>query len=415
MKNNPDKLGEVHQSSPDVSGGKIRFDVTDPDFIADPYAVYDSLRADGPLHPVAPGVWLITQYDAAAKALLDKRLTNRPAPFALVHERNRDTFVAADVARHLIAFQDPPEATPPRRLLTAEVHAVSRILENDLDDLAADVVLALQPDTTFDFVDTVATPFAVRAMCRIFGFPPSDADRIKAWSSSFFRMFHSIPDRETLLGMNVDMGAFRVYIRSAVASRQGAADDDLLSLLMRADFGVLGEVALVDNVMLLVADAIENVWAGIASALMILIEHHSEAESYLAAGGSWNSLIDECLRLESPSQYQSRIATEPLDIGGTTLNKYSVVLVGLAAANRDPATFNDPTAFQPSRKGAKHLTFGLGRHACIGGALARLEMTAILRAMWPLVERLDMLEDTLHWEARAGHRWLRALPLHLKF
>jgi hypothetical protein len=42
-------------------------------------------------------------------------------------------------------------------------------------------------------------------------------------------------------------------------------------------------------------------------------------------------------------------------------------------------------------------------------------MTAILRAMWPLVERLDMLEDTLHWEARAGHRWLRALPLHLKF
>ncbi|MEJ6477799.1 MAG: hypothetical protein QNL92_03865 [Octadecabacter sp.] len=219
MKDNPDKLGEGHQTSPDVSGGKNCFDVTDPAFIADPYAVYDHLRADGPLHLVAPGVWLITQYDAAAKALLDKRLTTRPAPFALVHERNRDTFVAADVARHLIAFQDPPEATQPRRMLTAEVQTVSRKLEHDLADLAAELVLALQPDTTFDFVDTVATPFAVGAMCRIFGFPPSDADLIKAWSSSFFRMFHSVPDRETLLGMNVDMGAFRTYIRSAVASR----------------------------------------------------------------------------------------------------------------------------------------------------------------------------------------------------
>jgi cytochrome P450 len=214
--------------------------------------------------------------------------------------------------------------------------------------------------------------------------------------------------------MNVDMGAFRVFISNAIASRQKTAGDDLVSMLIRAAPGSLDEDALVDNVMLLVADMIENVWAGIASALMILIEHRSEAESFLAAGGSWNSLIDECLRLESPGQYQSRISTEPLDIGGTTLNKYSVVLVGLAAANRDPATFNDPTAFQPSRKGAKHLTFGLGRHACIGGALARQEMTAILRAMWPLEERLDLVEDTMHWEARAGHRWLRSLPLHLK-
>lgn len=386
----------------------------DSAFIADPYPVYDRLREKGALHSVAPGVWLITRYEDAVNALRDNRLSNQPAPFALVNAKHRSTFIAADIAQHLIAFRDPPDSIQPRRLLAGEIQAFCRGREQLFLDLAAELVTSVRPDTSFDFVETIAVPFAVRAMCRIFGFPETDADRLKAWSTLFFHMFHSIPDRQTQRRMNAALGEFRSYVRKAVAARRTEVEDGLISILLRADQDALDDDSLEDNIMLLVADAIENVWAGIASALTILIENRAVVDEFLANSGSWTRLVDECLRLESPGQYQGRIVTEPMEIDGTTLKKYQLVLVGLAAANRDPAVFDEPAAFLPTRKGPHHLAFGLGQHACIGGTLVLMEMTAILSTFWPLVARLEVLEYPLSWEARAGHRWLRALPLRLR-
>lgn len=111
----------------------------------------------------------------------------------------------------------------------------------------------------------------------------------------------------------------------------------------------LDEAALIDNLMLLVADSIENVWAGMASALVLLIENVDAVRAWLDGGGTWVGIVDECPRLESPGQYQGRIALEALEIGGVALPRNAVVLVGLAAANRDPSVFEDPEAFRPNR------------------------------------------------------------------
>ncbi len=63
------------------------------------------------------------------------------------------------------------------------------------------------------------------------------------------------------------------------------------------------------------------------------------------------------------------------------------MIVSLTAANRDPATFPDPDAFDLSRANARaHLAFAQGPHACIGSHLARLETQAALDAAldaWP--------------------------------
>ena len=360
---------------------------------------------------MTPGVYLVTQYLDASKALLDKRLSNRPAPFALVNERNRETFVAADVARHLIAFQDAPEVIMPRRVLATELQAFCHTINTLLDDLADEIVSSIPSGGRLDFVEVVAIPFAVRAMCQIFGFPERDASQIKAWSEPFFSLFHAIPDRATLLGMNATLEEFRSYVTCAIEDRRAAPRDDLLTMLAGADADTLDGEALVDNTMLLVADAIENVWAGIANALVLLIENYQVTDEYLNAGGNWFDIVDECLRLESPSQYQGRIALEPMKIGDTVLSKYAVLLVGFAAANRDPSAFEDPEVFRPGRKGPRHLAFGLGRHACIGGTLVRMETASILSALWPLIPNLEIEQASLQWNARAGHRWLKGLPI----
>jgi cytochrome P450 len=89
----------------------------------------------------------------------------------------------------------------------------------------------------------------------------------------------------------------------------------------------------------------------------------------LAAGA-----VEELLRYDSPVQMTSRIATEDADAGGTVITKGSPVIVAIGGANRDPAVFSDPDRLRIGRPdAARHLSFSLGIHHCLGAALARLE------------------------------------------
>jgi cytochrome P450 family 142 subfamily A polypeptide 1 len=56
------------------------------------------------------------------------------------------------------------------------------------------------------------------------------------------------------------------------------------------------------------------------------------------------------------------------------------------SANRDPAHFDDPEAFDVTRDPNDHLAFGFGTHFCLGASLARLEIKRMFEA---LIERVD--------------------------
>ena len=394
-----------------MTGTSDRFILANRDIIANPYALYDKLRSDEPIHEVSKGVYFLSRHADCAAALTDRRLSNRPAPFALLNERYKSDFVGAQIAEHLIAFRDPPEVSKARKLLATEFMAFTRRCGPMLAELAKEAVGDLAQNASADFVTAVAQPYALKGMCRTLGFPDEDAGRLKDWSADFFYLFHAIPDRETLVGLNAALADFRTYTLDIMRQKQATPQDDLISQLVASDLDILGEDAMVDNIMLLAADGVENVWAGIANALMSVLENRETVEAALAAGAGWNALVGECLRLESPGQYQGRIALEDLEIGGASIRKFSVVLVGLAAGNRDPEAFPDPTAFNPMRKGARDLSFGLGHHACIGKTLVILQMAALFEELGPLLPRMAITPAPNMWDGRAGHRWLSTLPV----
>ena len=87
----------------------IVFEPTAPEVTAEPYTLYDQLRRDAPYSWNPKGFWFLSRYDDVKACLSDPRFSNRPAPFALVNARNRDRFVAADVANNLMAFMDAPD------------------------------------------------------------------------------------------------------------------------------------------------------------------------------------------------------------------------------------------------------------------------------------------------------------------
>jgi cytochrome P450 len=390
------------------------FNPLDPEFINNPYPRYELLRERDPVHRSDTGFWVVTRYDDVAAGLMDLRLSNKPAPFAIVNPRNKDRHMAAAVASNLIAFSDPPEHTAPRKLIAKTFIAHIKNKEDLIRNIAGELLTRLGAGSV-DFVNGFTIPFAMRSACEIIGFPHHDAARLKYWSGMFFFLFHTIPGAAALEQINEALAQFRAYIVQQLEQRRVEPRDDLLTLLLQAEGpdAILGQDELVDNIMLLAADAIENVHTGLASAVAIMLKHRDQLQLAIANPDLFEAAVDECLRYESPGQYQGRIARETLEIGGKTIKANSVVLLVLASANRDPRAFPQADQFLIGRKGKRHLAFGLGRHACIGGGLVTMKFRAFFQAFLDRWDKVELAQPELEWTARAGHRWPAALALKI--
>jgi hypothetical protein len=90
-----------------------------------------------------------------------------------------------------------------------------------------------------------------------------------------------------------------------------------------------------------------------------------------------------------------------------------MVLVALAAADRDPARFAAPDAFDIRRDARGHLAFGHGLHYCMGAPLARMEARIVLRALLERCPELALDTDParLSWLPGLLIRGVRHLPV----
>jgi pimeloyl-[acyl-carrier protein] synthase len=395
----------------------VIFDSSDSEFIHNPYPTYKILRDHDPVHQTASGFWVLSRYEDVAAGLKDPRLSNRPAAFALVNRRNSDRYMAAKVANGLIAFLDPPEHRGPRRLIATTCNAFFRGKEGFAGDVADELLGRLRHKPEIEFVQDFSIPFATTCISRMMGFPDADAGLLKHWSGLFFYLFHAIPNDEILAEVNLALSEFRDYVQEQVEMRKRTPGDDLLSQLLNAGGGeeALSEQEVIDNVMLLTADGIENVQAGLSAAVYTLLGNPDQLQRMIEDRTLIGAAVDECLRYESPGQYQGRVVRETLEIGGQTIKAHSIVLLVLGSANRDPAVFSEPDRFVVGRAGPRHLAFGVGRHACIGGALVNMEFSAALGSLFDRSRAMLTLQPGVTWTSRAGHRWLSTLPLNCQW
>jgi cytochrome P450 len=106
--------------------------------------------------------------------------------------------------------------------------------------------------------------------------------------------------------------------------------------------------------------------------------------------------VNEVVRIESPIQNFSRVATVDYEVDGVTLEAGSRVIVSYGAANRDPRKWEHPDRFDVNRRAMDHVGFGHGVHQCIGNNLARMEIAALLTALAKRVERIELHSSERH-------------------
>ena len=372
----------------------------------------------GDLHRTRSGIVLVTRYDDVVEGLKNRALSNRPGPFALVHKRNASIHVAADVANNLIAFLDRPEHVAPRRAMMRAFGAALAEFRPSVDELAQQLAERMFRRTDIEFMRDFSSQFASLAVCRMMGLPQTDAEKIRGWSTPFFQLFHAMPDRTALEALNRSLEEFRAYFAAVAENRTALPGRDFVSLLLSAqeDGDRMPVQAVIDNCMLLAADGVENVQTGLASSVATLLSHPDELDKLKTAiaGGDdpvVRGAIGECLRFESPGQYQLRNAIEDTQIGGKPIRRHEIVALCFGAANRDPAVFDEPNRFRIGRSGPRHLAFGAGYHGCLGSALVESELAATFRVLFGQGRRLALRDREIRWQHRVGHRWPEALNL----
>jgi cytochrome P450 len=250
----------------------------------------------------------------------------------------------------------------------------------------------------------------VLVIAEMLGVPGEDSQQLKRWSTDIARFLGSVRGVKAALAAHSEMCA---YIRALIDRRRGSPGEDLLSALITAeDEGAkLSELEILATCQLLLIAGHETTTHLIGNGLLALLRHPEQLDALRARPELTQSAVEELLRFDGPIQVISRQALEDLEIDGRPVKKGQYLNLMLAAANRDPAQFDEPHRLDLGRHENRHVAFASGIHYCLGAPLARLESTIAFGQIARRFPKLQLTDATLQWQDNVGVRGLTSLPL----
>jgi cytochrome P450 len=287
-------------------------------------------------------------------------------------------------------------------------------------ELAGRLLDALEKEpagAAVDLVEGFAAPLAMGVICELLGVPEQDRDQFLTWVRQFADV--SGPEELAVEGRE-KLGA---YIAGLVGGKLAAPADDVLSALStardgedRLDFGELVGLGYT-----LLGGGFDSAAGQISNFVLTLLDRHQDVWRRLGEHPEdVPAALEELLRTVNLTGNDTsglpRIATEDVEIGGTTVPAGDAVFLAFASANRDAAVFTDPQNTDFHRADNPHLAFGYGIHHCLGAPLARVELAVALQELTRRFPdaRLAVPEGELLWRAGDVNHNLVSLPVHLR-
>lgn len=395
--------------------------VADPMVRADPIPFYEELRSRGPM--VRGRLSYLTVDHAVAHELLrsdDFRViilgSSLPAPLRWLEERTR-----ADVLHPLrppsLLAVEPPEHTRYRKTVSSVFtsRAVAA-LHDGVEDTATVLLDALSADSgVVDVVERYCSQLPVSIISDILGVPESERARILEFGELAAPSLDFGLTWEQFQRVERGLAGFSDWLEAHLTALRANPGDNLMSQLIEAaDGGVrLNESELRAVAGLVLAAGFETTVNLLGNGIRLLLSNPDQLAALTDDPSLWPNAVEEILRLDSPVQLTARVALTDTEIAGRQVQSGEIVIVCLAAANRDPKVFTDPHRFDVRRANAgRHLAFSGGRHFCLGAALARMEGEVGLRSFFERFPGAQLAGDGLRRDTRVLRGWSQ-LPVHL--
>ncbi|MFD5843031.1 cytochrome P450, cyclodipeptide synthase-associated [Streptomyces chartreusis] len=371
-----------------------RFSVLSEDFAADPYRYFSRLREQDAIHYESA----IDSYFVSRHRDVKRVLTDHETFTTEMLQVRAEPVMRGPV----LAQMTGAEHTAKRKIVVRGF--TGQALEDQIRAIHANAAELVAPFLTrgrIDLVNDFCRPLAIDVTLDVLGLDKKDRRRIADWLGGVAEFVTGIDltaeQRRRCLGRAERLEA---YLAPVIEERRRRPGDDLMSKLCTAEFDGIAmsdrEVtALVINV--LVA-AVEPADKTLALLFKHLIDHPEQLAQVRRDPALLPAAIAETLRYTPPVQLIPRQTERDVVLAGSAVPAGATVFCMIGAANRDPAAFAAPDAFDIHRAdlgtarsftaAARHLAFGTGLHQCVGAAFARAEIETVAGMLLSLFDEI---------------------------
>ena len=412
-----------------VTAASDDLDLFGPGFQDDPSATYEQLRQSGAVHYLPRHGWyLVTKAETAREVLRDaERFSSR------VHKHTQPPPEVADEVAQIraqgwpyipaLGTSDPPDHTRLRRLVQRAFTPRSLAwMEPLIRQTAEELAAALPEGAELDFMAAFAEPLPVRAISRVLGLPESRRADIRRWSVAAAASIGGMPDAAAWIDNERTLLLYQQTMAAEVEQVRVQPREGLLSTLVQAadnpgpDEDPISMAQLLTLLRELVIAGNETSGKLITEIVRLLATKPDEWDRIRAEPQRARVVVEDALRWATPSQTAFRLATTDTQLADVDIPAGSVLVVSLASANRDEDVYADAAGFDPDRDGLQHhLAFGMGKHACIGNPLARMEAVISTQVLAEQIAALTVIDrEQLRYNASFMVRGLLELPVRVR-
>ncbi len=397
-----------------------------------PFPYYAAMRESSPAWRL-PGTDLhfITRYDLVARMVRDTETyssafgatpNDPPAPHLA---ESVDAIKAQGWIRPpTMLTVDPPDHTRYRNTVARSFNARSIAALRPVVEAIVDDVLDRVIDAgVVDFRTEFSRPVPVRVIIAALGLDPDRVGDIGRWSDDSTASIGSRLSDERTIEAQHGMLELQRYMHAELTERQRELRDDVVGKLVASELPLadgttrpLTMEELMGILQQLIGAGNETSTKLFSTMIRLLAEHPHQWRLLQDDPSRAAIVVEESLRLATPSQSMYRQVMRDVDIDGVPVAAGSRVMLSYSAANRDPAVFADPDTFDPDRPNVRdHLAFGAGVHFCIGAPLSRLEAVVGLERLAARVDELVLSPDnTFTYEPSYILRGLTALLVDVR-
>lgn len=359
-------------------------------------------------------VWAITGRDVARKLLIDPRISSDrtnpawPMMFASIAATVSDAQQKVmKIVTALVGVDGPVHSARRKMLIPSftirRINAlrprIQEVVDRQLDQL-------IDSGPPADLIAAFAAPVPVTVLYRLMGIPDEDHE------------FFETTSHQLAAGPNANEAydVLMAYMGKLIADKQRNPGDGVLDDLL-AEHGAGGDESreeLISTLVLQVAGGHGTTGTMISLGMFTLLQNPERLAELRADPSLMPAAVDELLRFLSIPDGVSRLATDDIEIEGTTIRKGDGVFFITSLINRDEDVYESPDSLGWQRASVRdHVSFGFGAHQCLGQNLARVTMEI---ALGSLIERLPGLRlavpaEEIPFNPMAGFQVLNELPV----
>jgi cytochrome P450 len=373
-----------------------------PDFMNDPYPLFAEIRETDPVHFVPElNAWLLTRFADVRDAFNDQRLgvmfeqyqVNRIGPEAVHQDYFR-------VGGNSLVCNDPPLHTEMRKIFRrAFTPRRVDVTVPALADICRRTVDAMLEKGEADLVADFSLKVPLAVISDMLGVPEADQPQIGHWVANWAPVLEVSPmSPEQLESVNEATRGLEDYFRDLLHRRRTNPGDDFVSEVIAINAegdAPLDDEQMIANLLLLYFAGQDTQKLMFGNMIVALHRNPDQFEHLVEHPDEIEHRIPELYRYDTVGQFMGRTPGEDIEFAGKELKAGQTVMVCMGAANRDPATFPDPDRLDLSRDAtggeqSRHITFGFGRHRCLGAHLAQTNLPAMLREVVTRLPGLDV-------------------------